>query len=55
MTIGIMGFVVGYGVSAIAAKEWHSGSVQKFISWHLPFKHLFGGKYLPDSHKRCFL
>lgn len=55
MTIGIMGFVFGYGVSAIASKEWHSGSVQKFIYWHLPFKHLFGGKYLPDSHKRCFL
>ena len=55
MTVGIIGFVVGYGFSAYAARGWHSGSVQRFIYWHLPLKNIFGGKYLPESHKRCFL
>jgi len=55
MTFGIMGFVVGYGFSAIAAKGWHSGQIQRFIYWYLPLNFLFGGKYLPASHKRCFL
>ncbi len=55
MTIGIMGFVVGYAVSAYFAKGWHSGAVQRFIYWHLPFKGMFGGKYLPESYKRCLL
>lgn len=55
MTIGIMGFVVGYGISSYVAKGWHAGDVQRFIYSHLPLKGLFGGKYLPQSHKKCFL
>lgn len=55
MTIGIIGFVIGYGFSAYAAKEWHNGAVQRFIYSHLPLKAIFGGKYLPESHKKCFL
>ena len=55
MTFGIMGFVVGYGVAAVAAKGWHTGNVQRFIYWQLPCGSLFGGKYLPKSHHRCLL
>jgi len=55
MTIGIMGAVVGYGISAYVAKAWHGGLLQRFIYWHLPLKGIFGGKYLPESHKRCLL
>ncbi|MCE2731204.1 MAG: hypothetical protein LW599_03850 [Rickettsiaceae bacterium] len=55
MTIGIICFVIGYGFSAYAARGWHSGSIQRFIYWHLGFKNFFGGKYLPEAHKRCFL
>ena len=55
MTMGIIGFVVGYGASAIIAKNWHNGLVQRFIYWHLPLSYLFGGKYLPEGYKRCFL
>jgi hypothetical protein len=55
MTVGIMGFIVGYVLSAYAARNWHSGFIQRFIYWHTPFKSIFGGKYLPESHKRCLL
>jgi hypothetical protein len=55
MTIGIIGFVIGYGFSAYIAKGLHNGSIQQFIYWNLPLKSIFGGKYLPDSYKRCFL
>jgi hypothetical protein len=55
MTIGIMGFVFGYGVSSYVAKSWHNGALQRFLYWNLPFKSIFGGKYLPEAHKRCFL
>ena len=55
MTFGIMGFIIGYGVAAVAAKGWHSGNVQRFIYWHLPSGGLFSGKYIPKSHHRCLL
>ncbi len=42
MTIGIMGFVVGYGFSAIAAKKWHSGS-NRFLLY-LVYRCLFSTK-----------
>lgn len=53
MTVGILLASVSYGVAAYLASKWHQGSLQRLIYWHLPFKKLFGGRYLPDSHKRC--
>lgn len=55
MTFGILGFILGYGIAAIAAKAWHCGNIQKVMYWHLPSKGLFGGRYLPKSHHRCLL
>jgi hypothetical protein len=55
MTIGIMGSVIGYGVCAYWAKLWHIGLLQRLIYWHLPLHSVFGGRYLPASHKRCWL
>ena len=55
MTIGIISSTIGYGLSAYVGKRLHSGELQRFIYWHLPFKGMFGGKYLPESHKRCWL
>ncbi len=54
MTIGILASMIGYGFSAIVAKSWHKGDLQNYIYRHLPFKSMFGGKYLPPSHARCF-
>ncbi|MEM6338607.1 MAG: hypothetical protein AAF673_01615 [Pseudomonadota bacterium] len=54
MTVGILGSIIGYGFSAIIAKSWHKGDLQNYIYWHLPVKNMFGGKYLPPSHARCF-
>ena len=55
MTFGIIGFVIGYSISAFVAKAWHTGDIQRFIYWHLPSIGLFGGKYLPKSHHRCLM
>ena len=54
MTIGILASMIGYGLSAIVAKSWHSGRLQRYIYWHLPSSKIFGGKYLPPSYARCF-
>jgi len=55
MGFGILGFGGGYTVSAYVARSWHSGDIQRAMYWHLPVHRLFGGKYLPESHKRCFM
>lgn len=55
MLFGIFGLAVGYGLSSVIARYWHSGSIQRVLYWHLPVSRLFGNKYLPESHKRCFM
>lgn len=55
MVAGIISMAIGYIFSAYVAKGWHSGLLQRYIYWHLPFKVMFGGKYLPHSHQRCLL
>ncbi len=55
MVIGIIGVAIGYVISAYVAQRWHSGLLQRYLYWHLPFKVMFGGKYLPQSHQRCLL
>jgi hypothetical protein len=55
MVAGIISMAVGYIFSAYVAKGWHSGLLQRYLYWHLPFKSMFGGKYLPKSHQRCLL
>ena len=55
MIFGILGLGVGYMFAAYIARYWHSGSIQKVLYWHLPTSRLFGSKYLPESHKRCFM
>jgi hypothetical protein len=55
MVFGILGVAMGYAVSSYAARSWHSGDIQKVMYWHLPSHRLFGNKYLPESHKRCFM
>jgi len=55
MIFGILGFGVGYTISACVARHWHNGDIQRVLYWHLPASRLFGGKYLPESHKRCFI
>ena len=54
MTVGIISTPIGYGLSAYVARRLHSGELQRFVYWRLPFKGMFGGKYLPESHKRCW-
>lgn len=55
MTIGIMGFAIGYIFAAHIAKSWHLGEMQRFMYWHLPVGWLFGSKYLPKSYESCLL
>ena len=55
MVAGIISMAIGYTFSAYVAKGWHSGLLQRHLYWHLSFKTIFGGKYLPPSHKRCLL
>lgn len=55
MICGILGLGVGYMFAAMLARHWHSGAIQKALYWHLPTSQLFGSKYLPESHKRCFM
>ena len=55
MIFGILGFAIGYMFSAYVARHWHNGDIQHTLYWHLPASRLFGGKYLPESHKRCFM
>ena len=54
MTVGIIASIIGYSFSAILAKSRHSGCLQRYIYRYLPLKGMFGGKYLPPSHARCF-
>lgn len=55
MIVGIMGMVAAYGIAAYISAGWHSGRLQRFLYWQMPVKKMFGGKYLPESHQRCFL
>lgn len=55
MIFGILGIAIGYGLSAVIARYWHIGAIQQVLYWHLPVAYMFGTRYLPDSHKRCFM
>lgn len=55
MIFGFLGLSVGYIFTSRIASSWQLGIVQKVLYWHLPTSRLFGSKYLPESHKRCFM
>lgn len=55
MTAGIIASVAGYAFGSYVSGNWHQGRWQRWLYWHLPVSRVFGGKYLPPSHKRTFM
>jgi hypothetical protein len=54
MTFGLLSTTLGYGMSAYMGKNLHNGLLQRFVYKHLPIKKMFGGRYLPESYKKCW-
>ncbi|NRB11054.1 MAG: hypothetical protein HRU35_05550 [Rickettsiaceae bacterium] len=50
---GVGGGVVSFGVGQFCGKWWHSGKVQRWRYWNLPFAKVISKK-IPYSHYRRF-
>ena len=49
--VGVFGFILG----AYLRRELHSGRMQAFIYWKLPFSLITGSKIIPPSNMRMLL
>ncbi|MCP3848690.1 MAG: hypothetical protein GY694_00425 [Gammaproteobacteria bacterium] len=54
VVVAFVGGIAFFGFGVIIGNKWHSGELQKWCYWHLPFAKYFICRKIPSSHHRRF-